>query len=203
MHIEFLVEEYSAEVALNNILPKILPGISFKIHSFQGKYDLLKKLPDRLKGYNSWMPKDCKSVVLCDRDNEDCLALKKQLDNFAKNNGLVTKSHANGGIFTVLNRIAIEELEAWFLGDPSAIARAYPKVPKNFATQSRYRNPDEIKGGTWEALQSLLQSKSYFPGGLNKVQAARQISQFMDPSNNRSVSFNSFRSGLSALIQLP
>ena len=56
-HLEVLVEEYSAEAALNNLLPKILPTeIEFKILSFRGKTDLLKKLPSRLKGYRSWIP---------------------------------------------------------------------------------------------------------------------------------------------------
>ena len=43
MHIEFLLEERSAEVALNFILPKILPDdVSFYLHVFEGKPDLLK-----------------------------------------------------------------------------------------------------------------------------------------------------------------
>jgi hypothetical protein len=58
LHLEILVEEYSAEIALANLLPKILPpDVEFEIHSFQGKTDLLKKLPQRLKGYRPWLPR--------------------------------------------------------------------------------------------------------------------------------------------------
>ena len=94
-HLEVLVEEYSAEAALNNLLPKILPTeIEFKILSFRGKTDLLKKLPSRLKGYRSWIPEDWRILVLCDRDNEDCCKLKNQLENFAARSGFITKQNA-------------------------------------------------------------------------------------------------------------
>jgi hypothetical protein len=59
MHIEFLVEEPSAEVALLNILPKVFePTTSFAIHPYQGKQDLLRKLPSRFRGYKAWLPRD-------------------------------------------------------------------------------------------------------------------------------------------------
>jgi hypothetical protein len=52
MHIEFLVEEQSAEAALSRIVPAIIgPSISVAIRRFQGKHDLLGKLPARLAGY--------------------------------------------------------------------------------------------------------------------------------------------------------
>ncbi|WP_008313064.1 hypothetical protein [Leptolyngbya sp. PCC 6406] len=83
-HLEVLVEEYSAEVALYNLLPKVLPeGVDFKIRSFQGKADLIKKLPQRLKGYRSWIPSDWRILVLCDRDQEDCRELKRKLEDHA------------------------------------------------------------------------------------------------------------------------
>jgi len=49
MHFEFLVEEPSIEAALNNMLPYILPSsVTYAIRVFQGKQDLLKKLPVHL-----------------------------------------------------------------------------------------------------------------------------------------------------------
>lgn len=53
MHIEFLVEEPSAKAALSNLAPRIVPGVEFRIIPFQGKHDLLSKLPARLRGYNT------------------------------------------------------------------------------------------------------------------------------------------------------
>jgi hypothetical protein len=202
LHLEILVEEYSAEIALANLLPKILPpAVEFAIRSFQGKADLLKKLPQRLKGYRPWLPEDWRIIVLCDRDDDDCRELKQKLENFAIQNGFTTKSSQSSRPFVLLNRIAIEELEAWLLGDPQAIEQAYPGVSANFITRRRYRNPDAIAGGTWEALQSLLQKKGYFPGGLNKVEAARTITQYMEVQNNCSTSFHCFCTGLAALIE--
>jgi hypothetical protein len=202
LHLEILVEEYSAEIALANLLPKILPPqVTFKILSFRGKTDLFKKLPQRLRGYRPWLPDNWRIVVLCDRDDDDCHELKQKLEDFATQSGFTTKSSPSSQPFTLLNRIAIEELEAWLLGDPKAIEQAYPGVSANFITRKRYRNPDAITGGTWEALQSLLQNKGYFPGGLNKVEAARTITQYMEVQNNCSTSFQCFHTGLIALIE--
>ena len=76
MHIIFLVEEPSAEAALQNILPSILKGgATFEIHAYQGKMDLLQKHPSRLKGYSRWLPEDRRIVVLIDEDRQDCLRL--------------------------------------------------------------------------------------------------------------------------------
>ncbi|MEG4225817.1 hypothetical protein QUA35_06870 [Microcoleus sp. N9_B2] len=59
LHLEFLVQEASLESALSQLLPKILPSaVTFKIHAFRGKTDLLAKLPNRLKGYQAWLPPD-------------------------------------------------------------------------------------------------------------------------------------------------
>jgi hypothetical protein len=46
MHVEFLVEEPSAEAALQNLLPKIVGNVAtFTIHPYQGKPDLFKNYP--------------------------------------------------------------------------------------------------------------------------------------------------------------
>src|SRR3990170_1837435 len=130
-HIEFLVEEPSAEAALKNLVPKFMGDeVSFNIHVYQGKQDLLLKLPDRLKGYRSWLPGDWYITVLIDKDQEECVTLKQKLEIIAKNEGFVTRSIAElQGKFQVINRIAIEELEAWFFGDVTALKTAYPRVP--------------------------------------------------------------------------
>ena len=70
-----------------------------------------------------------KIVVLIDEDREDCLKLKKQLEDIAISAGLIPKSSCQKyKSFQVLNRIVVEELEAWFFGDVQAIRQAYPKV---------------------------------------------------------------------------
>lgn len=63
MQIDFLLEEPSAEAALEIILPKILSAnIYFTCYSFEGKRDLLRKLPVRLKGYKPWIPDDWRII---------------------------------------------------------------------------------------------------------------------------------------------
>jgi hypothetical protein len=197
LHLEFLVEEASLKSALTQLWPKILPStVSSKIHPFRGKPDLLAKLPDRLKGYQAWLPPDWKIVILIDKDREDCLELKKQLEDMAISAGLITKSSCQTAqSFQVLNRIVIEELEAWFFGDVQAIRQAYPKVSANLANQQPYRDPDAIKGGTWEALERVLKKAVYHPGGLEKYKASSEISKYMNPKSNRSKSFQVFYQG--------
>jgi len=203
MHLEFLVEELSAEAALYNLVPKILgEQISFVIHSYRGKSDLLNKLSGRLKGYAGWLPEEYQIVVLIDEDREDCNQIKMQLEDAALEAGLVTKTKARPGTeFQVLNRVAIEELEAWFFGDVPALVRAYPRIPQSLDQKARYRNPDTIAGGTWEALERILQQYGYYKGGLEKPRAAGEISQHMDPFRNRSKSFQVFRDGLLAIVK--
>jgi hypothetical protein len=202
MHIEFFVEEPSAEAALQEIIPRLVnPEISFRVHPFEGKPDLLKKLPDRLKAYRGWLPEDYRIVVLVDEDRQDCRRLKRQLEGMSLRAGFFTKTEPGPrGAFQVANRIAVEELEAWFFGDPEAIVTAYPRVPAKFAHGRRFQNPDAIQGGTAEALGRVLQRAGYHPGGLGKVQAARDIARYMDPARNRSRSFRHFRDALEQLV---
>ncbi len=159
MNLEVLVEERSAEQAFRVLLPRIVPDIDFEMRVFRGKTDLLKKLPDRLKGYAGWI---------------------RQGD--------------------VVNRIAVEELEAWFFGDIPALCGAYPRIPASLGGQAKYRDPDAIRGGTWEALERVLQARGYHPGGLAKTVAATEIAQHMDVDANRSRSFQAFRDGVRRLV---
>jgi hypothetical protein len=135
-----------------------------------------------------------------DEDREGCLQLKERLEKIAKNEGLITRSVAGpGGSFQVINRLAIEELEAWFFGDVTALRIAYPKVPKGLDRRRPYRNPDAIQGGTWQALERVLKSAGYYRGGLPKKEAARRISEYMDPTRNTSKSFQVFRDAIQEL----
>lgn len=203
MRVEFLVEEPSIEVALENLLPKLLsPNVETAIHNFHDKLNLLNKLPARLKGYSKWLPADWRIVVLVDEDRQDCMTLKSKLEDAASEANLITKSAAfDRQQFQVLNRIIIEELEAWFFGDVEALVKAYPRVPATLAEKREYRDSDAINGGTWEVLERVLQRAGYYPGGLPKIEVARNISQHMDPNRNHSKSFNHFVTGLQFLIE--
>jgi len=201
MHIDFLVEEASAEAALQNLLPKMLgPEVTFGISPHEGKADLLAKLPGRLRGYRKWIPEHHFIVVLVDADADDCRELKSRLELIAREAGFSTPAAASERGFRVLNRLAIEEVEAWFLGDVEAVRAAYPRTPATLAHRAGFRDPDHIAGGTWQALQRVLQRAGYYPTGIPKVEAARAISAHMQPERNRSKSFRVFRSGLLELV---
>jgi len=203
MHIELLLEEPSAEAALANLLPKIIgPDHSRAFHPYEGKHDLLDKLPSRLQGYSKWLPDDWRIVVLIDEDRADCHLLKQRLEETARSVGLPTKSSPEtDGRFCVVNRVAVEEIEAWFFGDIEAVVAAFPRVPATLRAKAKYRDPDNIAGGTWEALERVLQRAGYCRGGLNKIEVARRISEHMNPDINMSPSFCVFRDGLRDLVR--
>lgn len=195
------VEEYSMEAALELLLPKLLRGIEFQFIRFQCKDDLLKKAPERLRGYASWLPDTWRILVLVDRDDDDCAALKARLERMAAEAGLQTKTAAgNGQRFQVVNRIAIEELEAWFFGDWLAVQAAYPRVPATVPQKSGFRDPDAIAGGTWEALERILEKAGYFSTGLRKLECARAVAAHMEPGRNSSNSFQEFCGAVAAAL---
>lgn len=200
MHIELVLEEPSAEAFLDGFLSRLLPpGTTWNPIVFQGKADLLKNLERRLKGYKRWIPEDWRIVVLIDEDRQDCQELKKRMNAAATMAGFTTKTAANGGGFVVLNRIAVEELEAWFFGDPAALAKAFPRVSPHLGSKAAFRHPDAISGGTWEALERVLQRAGYYGAGLPKIEVARAMAEHMDPARNSSTSFAMFATGLAAL----
>jgi hypothetical protein len=198
--LEILVEEPSAERALRILVPKIVPGVSFAVRVMYGKDKLLKDLPNRLRGYAAWIASvDARVVVVIDRDDDDCLELKQRLDKIATEAGLTTTGNSSTYI-QVLNRIVIEELEAWFFGDIPALRRAYPRISVSLGEQAKYRDPDRITGGTWEALERVLIQRGYHTTGLRKLEAAGSIAQHMDIESNRSKSFQVFCEGLRRLV---
>lgn len=200
--IEVLVEEPSAEAALQVLLPRIVQGRArIKIINLGSKYALLKKLEERLRGYADRLKggENLRVLVLVDRDQDDCTALKAQMERAARAAGLVTKSAAHGGSpFTVVTRIAIEELESWFLGDPDALRKTFPRLPEIRLAASPFRNPEN--GGSWEALHRFLKRHGYYPGTYPKIEAARRIAENMATSANRTSSFRVFREGLEACL---
>ena len=196
MQIEFLLEERSAEVVLKIILPKILSDdVDCAFHVSQGKHDLLKNLPMLLKGFSQSISGNHRIMVLIDEDREDCFQLKAQLEGIAHDAGFVTKSNAPpAGDFQVVNRLAVEELEAWFFGDMKALRNAYPRVSRN----AQYQDPDAIENGTSEALWRALRRD--YPKRLPKTKVARNIAPHMEPCRNTSRSFQVFVEGLKACV---
>lgn len=188
------------EIFLRGLLPRILGDLSFEIYPSQSKTELLRDLPERLRGYARWLPKTWRVVILIDRDLEDCHDLKRRLEAMASDSGLVTRSTARDMPYAVANRIVIEELEAWYFGDWEAVCEAYPRVPKTIYYKMKYRDPDDIRGGTSEAFERILKKAGYFVGGLRKVEAARVLSKYVEPVRSRSGSFRVFHGVLLEIL---
>lgn len=196
-HLELLVEEPSMEAFLRALLPRLLPqDRTFEVHPFQGKSDLLGKLGSRLRGYAAWLPADWRIVVVVDRDDDDCRVLKRQLESIARRAGLSTRTRARSARWQLVNRIAIEELEAWYFGDWAAVHSAYPRASANVPRRHGFRDPDAIAGGTWEAFERVMQTHGYFRGGLLKIEAARMIGAHVDPTRSSSNSFRAFSAAI-------
>jgi hypothetical protein len=192
-HLELLVEEPSMEAFLEGLLPRLLPsGHTFVVHPFQGKDDLLNKLEARLRGYAHWLPTDWRIVVVVDCDDDECHELKQRLETIVKIAGLRSRSHAGARPWEVVTRIAIEELEAWYFGEWTAVRSAYPRVAAEIPRQNRFRDSDAVTGGTWEAFERVLQRYGYFKTGLRKLEAARTIGMHLSPERSRSHSFLKF-----------
>jgi hypothetical protein len=199
------VEEPLMKAALDVLLPSLVVArqVTTTIIDHGSKQSLLTNLPLRLQGYRAWAGADIRVLVLVDRDDDDCRRLKQALEAAALAIGLPTKSSpALDGRFRVVNRIVVEELESWFLGDASAVCAAFPGVSPRFAARARYRDPDAVNGGTWEALAQLLSAAGHYHDAkkMPKVEVARRVAAQMTISVNRSHSFNMFVSGLQALL---
>ncbi len=193
MHFEILVEEPSAEAALLILLPRILgTEHTWRVLNFGDKPTLLNELPKRFRGYAHWLPPDYRIVVLVDKDRQDCLQLKAQILRIAQASGLAEK---------MLARIAVEELEAWWLGDFTALRTVYPRLPETLLGRRGYRDPDAVPGGTWEALDRELKKAGYREG-LVKTVAAQKVARHLEPERNQSHSFQVFYHGLRRLAGL-
>ncbi|MEJ5364905.1 MAG: DUF4276 family protein [Desulfosoma sp.] len=197
------MEEPSMEVFLRGLLPRLLTDDrTFDVHPFQGKMDLMKNLESRLRGYAAWLPEDYRVVVVVDRDDDDCHVLKRRLEEIAFQAGLQSRTQSRES-WRLVNRIAVEELEAWYFGDWEAVVGAFPKLSPNVPNQKRFRNPDAISGGTWEAFERLLNACGYYKSGLPKIEVARTLGRVIDPDRCRSKSFQCFRDAVRDAVEAP
>ena len=187
MHFEILVEDASGEKFLNIMVPKIIDVTkhTFNVVSYKGLGDLLKSLPPLLKAYGkSWQNYEAAVIVVCDLDKRCLKQFRQEL--------LAVLNQCNPQPETRFC-IAVEEGEAWLLGDIAAIKKAFPHA-KN-AVLDTYEN-DAICG-TWEKLADAIhkggvkQLKLENPGAA-KCDWAEKIAPFMTIENNQSPSFNYF-----------
>ncbi len=167
-------EEESAKELLSVIIPKIAGSqVKFLCVSFEGKQDLNKQLERKLK---KWCIPDTTFLILTDQDSNDCKVLKQKL---------ISKVTASGKINNTKIRIACHELESFYLGDLSAVEKAF--VGKHIAgkqNNTKFRNPDRL-GNPKQELERLTNNEYSEITGSQLI--ARQLK--LD-GQNRSKSFN-------------
>jgi hypothetical protein len=215
MHFEILVEDRSGKTALDILVPKIIgEDHTFKIYPYKGigriprnmkdtqnaaERILLESLPKLLKGYGKTFngyPTDYPAavIVVCDLDDRCLKRFRQELYHILKNCNPKPKTRFC---------FAIEEGEAWFLGDLNAIRTAFPRAKNQIL--SAYVNDSICK--TWEKLADAV-----YPGGsmalsaagwqvigMQKSRWAEKISPHMIVDSNESPSFCYFRDKLKEL----
>ena len=202
MHFDILVEDQSGKKSLDILAPKIAgDSHTFEIIAYRGLGRLLVNLPKLLRGYGNTYagyPENYLAavIVVCDLDDKCLKAFRQQLCKIL--NACNPKPLARFCI-------AIEEGEAWLLGDIPAIKRAYPKA-KDKALKA-YENDSVC--GTWECLanavypggEKALSKKRWREVGREKSTWAEKIAPRMDVESNKSPSFHYFKNTLQRLSQ--
>ena len=183
INLVFMLEETSAKDFLEKLLLKIIPlSVTFKCISHQGKSDLRKSIPIKLK---NWLTPNSYFVILHDQDSYNCVELKKQLRELC----MALSQH------TPLIRIACKELEAWYCGDLDAVQKAFPAFDANkYKGKARFKDPDDITEPS-KALKKIVK-------GFDKRCAARTVPEHMSIRNNTSTSFNHFITGVKKLVRV-
>jgi hypothetical protein len=171
----FLLDEPSAQDALEGFLPHILPDeVSVIYLVFEGKQDLEKRMSKILRG---WLQPNSRFIVLRDQESGDCKAIKKRLIDRCKESERENET---------MVRIAYRELEAWFVGDWASVAQAFDK-PKlsNLQKKAIYReDPDRLSNPVAELRKHIPHYQ--------KRDGARRIGPFLRRENNASHSFQVF-----------
>ena len=217
MRIEFLVEDQSGGLLINEVMKKYNEEliqnnhelINYNIKSYKGigglnkgknadiikSAQLLNELPKRLLAIQNQYRYYSEYVVVfivVDNDKRKTDEFYKELQDInVKYN--ITINH----VFC----IAIEEMEAWLLGDYNAIVAAYPEVEDRIRTKHANYIQDSICN-TWEFLADILTPKGFnefkkknitaYDIGKNKIEWANKIGSKMTIRNNKSTSFNMF-----------
>lgn len=176
----FLLEERSMKVFLDALLPRLFPGLRFLCLPHEGKQDLEKSVPRKLR---AWREPGARFIVLRDNDSGDCRALKAKLTALCR----------EAGRPDALVRIACQELEAWYLGEPDALADAFgDETLRGLSAKAIYREPDAIQQPSTE-LERLVPE-------FQKISGARRMAAHLSKERNTSRSFQVLLGGIERAV---
>lgn len=207
MHFQYLVEDQSGAALIRILMQKIVelyPNATYDCKGFRGiggftrkntiketkTGKLLNDLATYLRGFDrSLQSFPSVIIVVLDSDDHDVQQFRSELEAVAMQN-MIKIDH----VFC----LAVEEIEAWLLGDRHALLSAYPHAKMHVL--NTYVQ-DSICG-TWEVLADAV-----YPGGTSKLSRehasfieigklkaewAQNIGIHMDLKSNESPSFNDF-----------
>lgn len=207
-HIEALVEDSSGGVILEGLLNSIVStrqvNWRFEVRRHRGigklpdNWDqppakfasgLLQLLPAKLRVYNRSYNREDRNIIIVALDTD-------YRDPGSMYRDLVRLREKYAGDLTVVIGIAVEELEAWMLGDRAALLAAYPDIDQRIL--NRYQQDAVV--GTWEVLARAILGeraerliKAGYPAvGTYKYKMAEAVAPHLVASRNRSPSFQSF-----------
>ena len=204
---QFLVEDMSGAALIDEIMKILLNGktdIEYDCKFFHGiggfswkknaketkTGKLLNDLPQYLRGFNrSLQYTPSVLVIVLDNDTKNTELFYQELYALAEDSK-ITMDY----VFCV----AVEEMEAWLLGDESAILAAYPKAKLN----ALHAYQQDSICGTWEVMAEVVypggyqkfekDCSTYAEKGRYKCEWAANIGQYMVLNHNKSPSFQHF-----------
>lgn len=214
MHFEILIEDSSGKRLLEHLMPKLVGPLgdphTWRLHAYRGvgripkglattvhpsKRILLDQLPRLLRGYVKTRGIDA-VIVIVDTDDHNCHAFLTELRELAK--------QCDAEHLTMF-RLAIEETEAWYIGDRHALTQAYPNARTR--ALDTYVQDSIVGMGTWELLADItydggiqaIRRRGWPAAGDLKHEWADRIGPHLDPEVNQSVSFGKLRDGVRRL----
>ena len=210
MYFEILIEDQSGKKAMEILLPKLFGNeITFRIRSYKGlghipkrlkpgddvrKQKLLNDLPRALQAYGS-VPHYGTVIIICDLDKRDREQFLSELQSILG----VCNPKPEAFFF-----LAVEEFEAWYLGDLSAVRKAYPyarnSVLNNYKNDSICDTWELFADAVYKGGHKALLKKGRQAVGEQKRVWAETISPHMNIEDNCSPSFNDMCNKLKTFI---
>ena len=166
---------------LDALLPRIVPGMPFLCVPHEGKQDLERSVPRKIR---AWREPGVRFVILRDQNGGDCRHIKRRLVDLC----------VRAGCANALVRVVCRELEAWYLGELDALADAYENNRiRGIGRKARFRNPD--------AVTRPATVVSRIAPGFQKISGARLLGARLTRRGNRSRSFRALIEGLDRIVR--
>jgi hypothetical protein len=204
--LEILVEGGADVPTIQEVLERrfnLVADQHFRIHPHQGKGQLpanpmsrpdskrrglLDQLPAKLRGY-AHLPKGYCVIVVLDADDDECKELKTRLVDLYHNTAPRPAC--------ILFRLAIEEIESWFLADEEAILRAY----SNARVKKIPNEPPDSVIGAWECLAEVLGRNPNECTGSDKREWGKKIAPHLNLDDPKSPSLRALINGIKTLLE--